>query len=86
MDGNIEVRGHQRGRGVRVRRGGGLIRSIVFLYLEYFILYCICIFCRTERLPRRGGRDRVLSAEQETAIVNMVLENNAITFKKIQCC
>ena len=54
------------------------------MYLEYFTLYCICIFCRTERLPRRGGRERVLTAEQETAIVNMVLENNAITIKQIQ--
>ncbi|KAJ8332377.1 hypothetical protein SKAU_G00425500, partial [Synaphobranchus kaupii] len=39
---------------------------------------------RTERLPRRGGRERVFTAEQETAIVNMVLENNAITITQIQ--
>ena len=57
--------------------------SIFVFTVQYFTLYCICIFCRTERLPRHGGRERVLTAEQET-IVNMVLENNAITIKQIQ--
>ena len=54
------------------------------MYLEYFTLYCICIFCRTERLPRRGGWERLFTAEHETAIVNMVLANNALTIKQIK--
>ncbi len=42
------------------------------------------MFGRTERLPTQGGRERVLSPEQETEIMNMVLENNAITLRQIQ--
>ncbi|KAF0026011.1 hypothetical protein F2P81_020748 [Scophthalmus maximus] len=38
----------------------------------------------TERLPTQGGRERLLSPEQETEIMNMVLENNAITLRQIQ--
>nr|XP_054586935.1 uncharacterized protein LOC129152497 [Nothobranchius furzeri] len=39
---------------------------------------------RTERIPTRGGRERLLSPEQETEMPNMVLENNAITLQQIQ--
>lgn len=42
------------------------------------------MFGRTERLPTQGGREQVLSPEQETEIMNMVLENNAITLRQIQ--
>lgn len=42
------------------------------------------MFGRTERLPTQGGRGRVLSPAQETEIMNMVLENNAITLQQIQ--
>ncbi len=42
------------------------------------------MFGRTERLPTQGGREHVLSPEQETEIMNMVLENNAITLRQIQ--
>ncbi|KAL7374465.1 hypothetical protein ABVT39_013502 [Epinephelus coioides] len=37
-----------------------------------------------ERLPPAGGSARLFTAQQDTAIVNMVLENNAITLKQIQ--
>src|SRR4029434_7451135 len=56
----------------------------LYICIEYFTLYCICIFCRAERLPRGGGREHVLMAEQETAIVNMVLANNELTIKQIK--
>ncbi|XP_063078682.1 uncharacterized protein LOC134468737 [Engraulis encrasicolus] len=39
---------------------------------------------RTERLPVGGGRERLLSPEQETEIVNMVLQNNAITLRQLR--
>ncbi|KAK0135938.1 hypothetical protein N1851_028189 [Merluccius polli] len=39
---------------------------------------------RTERQPSIGGRRRLLTAEQETALVNMVMANNAITLREIQ--
>lgn len=42
------------------------------------------MFGRTERLPTQGGWERLLSPEQETEIINMVLENNAITLQQIQ--
>lgn len=42
------------------------------------------LYCRTERLPVRGGRERLLSPEQETEIINMVRQNNAITLKQLQ--
>ncbi|KAL7375838.1 hypothetical protein ABVT39_025002 [Epinephelus coioides] len=37
-----------------------------------------------ERLPPAGGSARLFTAQQDTAIENMVLENNAITLKQIQ--
>ncbi|KAK0151758.1 hypothetical protein N1851_006859 [Merluccius polli] len=39
---------------------------------------------RTERQQSIGGRRRLLTAEQETALVNMVIANNAITLREIQ--
>ncbi|KAF0039328.1 hypothetical protein F2P81_007563 [Scophthalmus maximus] len=36
---------------------------------------------RTLRLPTLGGRERLPSPEQETEIMNMVLENNTITLE-----
>ncbi|KAJ8332376.1 hypothetical protein SKAU_G00425490 [Synaphobranchus kaupii] len=39
---------------------------------------------RIERLPPRGGRGLTFTAEQETAIVNMVLANNVIRLREIQ--
>ncbi len=43
----------------------------------------VLYFCRTERQPSIGGR-RLLTAEQETALVNMVIVNNAIRLREIQ--
>ncbi|XP_034045995.1 uncharacterized protein LOC117527664 [Thalassophryne amazonica] len=43
-----------------------------------------CILYRIERLPVGGGRRRLLNAEQEAAIVNMVLANNAIRLREIR--
>lgn len=48
------------------------------------VFVSICIFCRTARLPHRGGRGRLLTDEQETAVVNMVLANNVITLRQIR--
>jgi hypothetical protein len=42
------------------------------------------IFCRTERRPSIGGRRRLLTAEQETALVNMVIDSNANSLRDIQ--
>ncbi|KAI1896958.1 hypothetical protein AGOR_G00100260 [Albula goreensis] len=39
---------------------------------------------RTERWPSIGGRWRLLTAEQETALVNMVVANNPIHLRDIQ--
>ncbi|KAL7839096.1 hypothetical protein SRHO_G00257540 [Serrasalmus rhombeus] len=39
---------------------------------------------RIERRPARGGRRQKFTLEQETTIVNMVLENNAITLREIR--
>ncbi|KAK0153012.1 hypothetical protein N1851_005311 [Merluccius polli] len=39
---------------------------------------------RTERLNHGGGRGRLFTGEQETAIVNLVLANNKIRLREIQ--
>ncbi len=44
-------------------------------------MYCIC---RAERRLPGGGRQRLLTEDQETAIVNMVIANNAIRLREIQ--
>ncbi len=54
----------------------------MYTYLVFTVFYYL--FGRTERLPTQGGQERVLSPEQETEIMNMVLENNAITLRQIQ--
>ncbi len=54
----------------------------MYTYFVFTVFYYL--FGRTERLPTQGGRERVLSPEQETEIMNMVLENNAITLRQIQ--
>ncbi len=54
----------------------------MYTYFVFTIFYYL--FGRTERLPTQDGRERVLSPEQETEIMNMVLENNAITLRQIQ--
>lgn len=41
-------------------------------------------FCRIERLPYAGGRPRIFSHQQETLIVNMVLQNNIIRLREIR--
>ena len=51
----------------------------LYSYTVFTVFYYL--YCRTERLPRHGGRERLLSPEQETEILNMVLENNAITLQ-----
>lgn len=43
-----------------------------------------CILYRIERLPLGGGRGRIFNAEQEAAVVNMVLANNAIRLREIK--
>lgn len=37
-----------------------------------------------QRLPRSGGRGRLLNNEQELAIVEMVVANNAMKLREIQ--
>ena len=41
-------------------------------------------FCRIERLPHGGGRTGKFSPHQETLIVDMVREDNAIKLREIQ--
>ncbi len=41
-------------------------------------------FCRIERLTHGGGRIGMFSPHQETLIVDMVRENNAIKLSEIQ--
>ena len=55
---------------------------MLYSYTVFTVFYYF--FCRTERLPTQGGREHLLSPEQETEIMNMVLENNGITLRKIQ--
>src|SRR4029434_3327889 len=55
------------------------------LSIEYSVL-TVFVFCRTEREPHRGGRTHTFTAEQETEIVNMVRENNAITRFTVLYC
>ncbi len=40
----------------------------MYTYFVFTVFYYL--FCRTERLPTQGGRERVLSPEQETEIMN----------------
>lgn len=47
-------------------------------------LYEFCVVYRIERLPCTGGRPKVFNAEQEAAIVNMVIANNAIRLRDIR--
>jgi len=54
----------------------------MYTYFVFTVFYYL--FGRTERLLRQGGQECVLSPEQETEIINMVLENNAITLQQIQ--
>ncbi len=54
----------------------------MYTYFVFTVFYYL--FGRTERLPTQGGRERVLSPEQETEIMNMVLENNTITLNQIK--
>ncbi len=54
----------------------------MYTYFVFTVFYYL--FGRTERLPTQGGRERVLSPEQETEIMNMVLENNPITLWQMQ--
>lgn len=55
----------------------------MFQDLRYFtVLYYL--YCRIERLPTQGGRECLLSPEQENEIMNMVLENNAMPLQQIQ--
>ena len=44
----------------------------------------VFIFFRTDREPQRGGRASIVTQQQETAIVDMVRENNSLTLKQIQ--
>ncbi|KAL1022221.1 hypothetical protein UPYG_G00023870 [Umbra pygmaea] len=41
-------------------------------------------FCRIERLPHGGGRTGMFSPHQETLIIDLVRENNAIKLSEIQ--
>nr|XP_054598092.1 uncharacterized protein LOC129163732 [Nothobranchius furzeri] len=54
----------------------------MYTYFVFTVFYYL--FGRTERLPTRGGRERLQSPEQETEILNMVQENNVITLRQIQ--
>lgn len=45
---------------------------------------CLHLLYRIHRLPHTGGRGQIFSAEQEAAIVDMVLANNAIRLREIQ--
>lgn len=46
--------------------------------------YCVWILYRVERQRHHGGRGRLFTDVQETAIINMVLANNAIRIREIR--
>lgn len=60
----------------------GKCTPTLYAYTVFTVFYCL--YCRTERLPTQGGQERLQSPEQETEIINMILENNAITLRQIQ--
>lgn len=58
--------------------------SINVLYIIIKTLFFSQFFYRIQRQPRAGGRGKVFTAEQEAAIVDMVVPNNAIRLREIQ--
>ncbi len=50
------------------------------MYTHFVFTVFYYLFGRTERLPTQGGRERVLSPEQETEIMNMV--NDSVVLKE----
>ncbi|XP_038160244.1 uncharacterized protein LOC119796019 [Cyprinodon tularosa] len=75
---------HVVNHGLTMREAGQRVQPNLSRYTVASIIRTFRNENRTERLPTRGGRGRLLSPEQETEIMNMVLENNAITLRQIQ--
>ncbi|XP_049597162.1 uncharacterized protein [Syngnathus scovelli] len=75
---------HVVNRGLTMTEAGKKVQPNMSRYTVASIIRAFQNDNRTERLATRGGRERLLSPEQETAIRNMVLENNAITLQQMQ--
>ncbi len=45
---------------------------------------CIVVLYRIHTLPHTDGRGKIFGIEQESAIVDMVVANNAIRLREIQ--
>ncbi|XP_035857020.1 uncharacterized protein LOC118495027 [Sander lucioperca] len=75
---------HVVNHGLTMREAGQRVQPNLSRYTVASIIRTFRNENRTERLPTQGGRERLLSPEQETEIINMVLENNAITLRQIQ--
>lgn len=64
--------------------------TVCKVFLQYKQQYCkgkcksICLFYRTARQPRAGGRAAVFNQLQEQEICNMVIANNSIRLREIQ--
>ncbi len=54
----------------------------MYTYFVFTVFYYL--FGRTERLPTQGGRERVLSPEQETEIMNMIYIYYSVILNAIQ--
>lgn len=54
-----------------------------FHFETYYNTVIVAFYCRIQRLPPGGGRGRIFSEEQEIAIVDMVIANNAIKLWEI---
>ncbi|XP_007232845.3 uncharacterized protein LOC125799434 [Astyanax mexicanus] len=59
------------------------VSAVIYITSCNFV-HISCILYRIERLPVGGGRGRIFNAEQEAAVVNMVLANNAIRLREIK--
>ncbi|XP_077086252.1 uncharacterized protein LOC143738157 [Siphateles boraxobius] len=92
---DTEHRHANTGNRVRGGRGGGRTRTVISDEMRHTVVHHVVSYgeagqrvranlSRSERLPTQGCRERVLSPEQETEIINMVLENYPITLRQIQ--
>lgn len=54
------------------------------LLITVFCVSYYCTVCRMHRLPPTGGRGRIFTDVQETAVIDMVIASNAINLREIR--
>ncbi|XP_063066069.1 keratin, type I cytoskeletal 9-like [Engraulis encrasicolus] len=75
---------HVVNHGLSLREAGERVQPVVNRNTVASIVRTFQLENRIERLPCTGGRPKVFNAEQEVAIVNMVIANNAIRLRDIR--